>query len=112
MLVVSDRLAANGEFVAVNKVKGDLFMVAGATLYGFSEYMSVGVWDGYILMFLLLANAAEEFLVRQSPLYEVVGQLGMWGTLIIGVQAAVLEHKTVRDVPWNGPVGKFCSTFS
>jgi solute carrier family 35 protein F1/2 len=54
-----------------------------------------------------LANAAEEFLVRRSPLYEVVGQIGMWGTLTIGIQAAVLEHKAVREVPWNGPIGTF-----
>ena len=54
---------------------------------------------------LLSANAAEEFLVRQSPLYEVLGQLGMWGTLIIGIQAAGLEYKGMRDSPWNGPIG-------
>jgi len=56
-----------------------------------------------------LANAAEEFFVRQSPLYEVVGQLGMWATLINGIQAAALEHKNMRDVTWNGPVGEFPS---
>ena len=39
MLVASDKLATNGGFGAVNKVKGDLFMVAGATLYGFSEFI-------------------------------------------------------------------------
>lgn len=85
MLVVSDQLTGNKGSEAVNKVKGDLFMVSGATLYG-------------------LTNAAEEYLVRQSPLYEVVGQLGMWGTLIIGTQAAILEHKAMKDVPWNGPI--------
>lgn len=58
-------------------------------------------------MFPALANAAEEFFVRQSPLYEVLGQLGMWGTLIIGTQAVVLEHNAMRDVPWNGPIGEF-----
>jgi solute carrier family 35 protein F1/2 len=52
------------------------------------------------------ANAAEELLVRQSPLYEVLGQLGMWGTLIIGIQAAALEHKAMRDATWNGPIGE------
>ena len=54
-----------------------------------------------------LANALEEFFVRQSPLYEVVGQLGMWGTLINTVQGAALEHKGMREVPWNGPIGEF-----
>lgn len=37
MLVVSDQLTANGSNGASNKAKGDLFMVTGATLYGFSE---------------------------------------------------------------------------
>ncbi|KAF9786380.1 DUF914-domain-containing protein [Thelephora terrestris] len=85
MLVVSDQLTANGGHEVHDKAKGDLFMVIGATLYGIS-------------------NATEEFLVRKSPLYEVLGQLGMWGTLIIGTQAAVLEHKAIVNVPWNGPI--------
>lgn len=51
-----------------------------------------------------LANAYEEFFVRQSPLYEVVGQLGLWGTIINGVQAAALEHKGIKSTSWNGPV--------
>ena len=55
------------------------------------------------------ANAAEEFFVRQSPLYEVVGQLGMWGTVINGIQAASLEHKLMTEVTWNGTVGEFRS---
>lgn len=55
------------------------------------------------------ANAAEEFFVRQSPLYEVVGQLGMWGTLINGIQAASLEHEGMRTATWNGTIGKFRS---
>jgi len=53
------------------------------------------------------ANAAEEFFVRKSPLYEVVGQLGMWGTLINGIQAASLEHKDMTQATWNGAVGEF-----
>ena len=48
--------------------------------------------------------------MRKSPLYEVVGQLGMWGTLINGVQAASLEHKSMRDATWNGETGEFRST--
>jgi len=55
------------------------------------------------------ANAAEEFFVRQSPLYEVVGQLGMWATLINVTQAAGLEHKGMRNATWNGPIGEFRS---
>jgi len=85
MLVGADHLT-DKDWTALDKVKGDLFMLAGATLYGFT-------------------NAAEEFFVRQSPLYEVVGQLGMWGTLINGIQAAGLEHKAMTQATWNGAVG-------
>lgn len=48
------------------------------------------------------ANATEEFFVRRSPLYEVVGQLGMWGVLINGIQMAGLEHKAMIEATWNG----------
>lgn len=63
-----------------------------------------------LLTFVSSANAAEEFFVRQSPLYEVVGQLGMWGTLINGIQAAGLEHNDMRTATWNGAVGGSHST--
>jgi len=84
MLVASDHLT-DKDYPAVDKVKGDIFMIVGATLYGFT-------------------NATEEFFVRRSPLYEVVGQLGMWGTLINGIQAASLEHGRMKTANWDGPV--------
>lgn len=82
MLVGSDVLTGkNGG--ASSKGKGDAFMILGATLYGFT-------------------NATEEFFVRRSPLYEVVGQLGMWGTVISGIQSASLEHVAMHTAHWNG----------
>lgn len=50
----------------------------------------------------MTANATEEFFVRRSPLYEVVGQLGMWGMIINAIQAAGLEHSAMRTASWNG----------
>lgn len=43
-------------YPAQNKVLGDILMLIGATLYGFS-------------------NAIEEFFIRKRPLYEVVGMV-------------------------------------
>lgn len=34
--------------------------------------------------------------------WQVVGQLGMWGTLINGIQAASLEHVDMTTASWNG----------
>jgi len=82
MLVASDQIT-DKDWTALNRAKGDGFMIAGATLYGFT-------------------NATEEFFVRKRPLYEVVGQLGMYGVLINGIQAAGLEHKAMTMASWNG----------
>ncbi|EIW79261.1 DUF914-domain-containing protein [Coniophora puteana RWD-64-598 SS2] len=82
MLVASDMLT-DKNYPALSRGKGDAFMIVGATLYGFT-------------------NATEEFFVRRRPLYEVVGQLGMWGTLINGIQAAGLEHAAMKTATWNG----------
>jgi len=82
MLVASDELT-DKDWPALSRAKGDVFMLVGASLYGFT-------------------NATEEFFVRRSPLYEVVGQLGMWGTLINGIQAASLEHNGMKHASWNG----------
>ncbi|TCD61781.1 hypothetical protein EIP91_007959 [Steccherinum ochraceum] len=82
LLVASDEIT-DKDWPALSRAKGDVFMLVGATLYGFT-------------------NATEEFFVRKRPLYEVVGQLGMWGTLINGIQAAGLEHNDMRTASWNG----------
>ncbi|KAJ6581379.1 solute carrier family 35 member SLC35F1/F2/F6 [Mycena capillaripes] len=82
LLVGSDELTQK-DWVAAARGKGDAFMIAGATLYGFT-------------------NATEEFFVRKRPLYEVVGQLGMFGFIICGAQAAGLEHEGMKTATWNG----------
>ncbi|KAJ7115841.1 solute carrier family 35 member SLC35F1/F2/F6 [Mycena epipterygia] len=87
LLVGSDELTKK-DWVAAAKGKGDAFMIAGATLYGFT-------------------NATEEFFVRKRPLYEVVGQLGMFGFIICGIQAAGLEHEGMKTVTWNGATTLF-----
>ncbi|PPQ88718.1 hypothetical protein CVT25_009482 [Psilocybe cyanescens] len=84
LLVASDEITQKG-WEAVSRAKGDGFMIAGATLYG-------------------ITNASEEFLVRKRPLYEVVGQLGMWGFIINGVQSSALEWKGMTEVPWTGDI--------
>ncbi|KAI9458146.1 DUF914-domain-containing protein [Lactarius psammicola] len=82
LLVAADQIT-DKDWPALSKGKGDAFMIVGASLYGFT-------------------NATEEFFVRKRPLYEVVGQLGMWGTIINGIQASALEHKKMKEVTWSG----------
>ncbi|KAI0313092.1 DUF914-domain-containing protein, partial [Amylostereum chailletii] len=82
MLVASDEIT-DKDYPALSRAKGDVFMIVGASLYGFT-------------------NATEEFFVRRSPLYEVVGQLGMWGTIINGIQMAGVEHRDIPTMTWSG----------
>ncbi|KAF9434865.1 hypothetical protein BGZ76_007281 [Entomortierella beljakovae] len=83
-LIWSD-MTEGKDFPGSDYVKGDIFALIGATLYGFS-------------------NVGQEYLVRQMPMYEVVGQLGFWATIINGIQLAILERKELRDIQWDGAI--------
>ncbi|KAN0085676.1 Eukaryotic protein of unknown function (DUF914) domain containing protein [Tylopilus felleus] len=81
LLVVSDLVTGkNGQ--SNSRWIGDTLILVAATIFGIS-------------------NATEEFFVRRSPLYEVVGQLGMWGTLVTGIQAFILERDLIASAPWD-----------
>ena len=90
ILIASDHITgADGPGVSRgNQIKGDLFALVGATFYG-------------------LDNVAEEFLVSKRPVYEVVGQLGFWGSIINGVQAAIFDRGSFQAATWNGQVGGY-----
>lgn len=109
MLVVSD-FVTEKNYPALNKGKGDGFMIAGATLYGFSAYHAFLDFPKkcpILTCISISANATEEFFVRKRPLYEVVGQLGMWGFIINGIQSSALEWEGMRDAPWNGGISEY-----
>ncbi|KAF9582428.1 hypothetical protein BGW38_000221 [Lunasporangiospora selenospora] len=83
-LIWSDMVAGK-DFPGSDYLKGDLFCLLGATLYA-------------------LSNVGQEFLVRQRPMYEVVGQLGFWATIINGIQLAILERKEIATINWTPSV--------
>ncbi|ORZ05536.1 hypothetical protein BCR41DRAFT_312254 [Lobosporangium transversale] len=83
-LIWSD-MEAGKDFPGSDYVKGDLFCLLGATLYAIS-------------------NVYQEFLVRQRPLYEVVGQMGFWATIFCGCQLAILEKNEIKDIEWTPSV--------
>ncbi|KAF9363329.1 hypothetical protein BGX34_004373 [Mortierella sp. NVP85] len=84
ILIWSD-MTAGKNFPGSDYLKGDLFCLAGATCYA-------------------LSNVLQEYLVRQKPMYEVVGQLGFWATIINGIQLAILERGELQSITWTGPV--------
>ncbi|KAJ1743149.1 hypothetical protein LPJ68_001268 [Coemansia sp. RSA 1086] len=80
-LLIKGDMDAGKNYEAVDAVKGDIFMLIGATCYAVS-------------------NTLEEFLVRHRPQYETVAWLGFFGTLINGVQMGIIEHNTLQDMAW------------
>ena len=53
----------------------------------------------YILLLTSLFNGKFNICV---PSLKVVGQLGMWGTLINAIQAGSLEYEDITGASWNG----------
>ncbi|KAK5062879.1 hypothetical protein LTR84_004954 [Exophiala bonariae] len=95
ILLGSDHLTGSngGDISSGNQLKGDLFALLGATCYG-------------------LCNVYEEWFVSGRPLYEVIGQLGFWATIINGVQAGIFDRQAFRSATWNGKVGGYLTGYT
>lgn len=93
VLIASDHLTGSDADAASDQVKGDLFALLGATFYG-------------------LTNVAEEYLVSKRPIYEVLGQLSLYGMVIMGVQAAIFDRDSFRSAVWNSDVGGYLAGYT
>ncbi|KAL3475231.1 hypothetical protein BJX99DRAFT_163269 [Aspergillus californicus] len=95
VLIASDHIQGTngGDISRGNQIKGDLFALLGASFYG-------------------LANTGEEYFVSTAPMYEVIGQMGFFGMIINGVQAAIFDRESIRDAHWNGKVGGYLTGYT
>ncbi|KAI3070606.1 hypothetical protein CBS147353_6741 [Aspergillus niger] len=94
-LIASDRItgADDGNYSRADLIKGDLFALLGATFYG-------------------LANTGEEVFVSTAPVYEVLGQMAMYGMVINGVQAGVFDRNSFHNAIWNFQVGIYLTGYT
>ncbi|KAI5924505.1 solute carrier family 35 member F1 [Camillea tinctor] len=88
MLLASDHMQGTNGGPGEDLLKGDLFALLGATLYG-------------------LTNTFEEFLVSKRPMYEVLSFVGLFGMCINGVQAAIFDRQSFQQATWNGAVAGY-----
>ncbi|EPS34689.1 hypothetical protein PDE_09653 [Penicillium oxalicum 114-2] len=95
VLIASDHItgANGGDVSSGHQLKGDLFALLGASFYG-------------------LTNTAEEYFVSKKPVYEVLGQLSLYGCIIDGVQSAIFERSNYHTSVWNGKVGGYLTGFT
>ncbi|KAG9351434.1 hypothetical protein JZ751_022684 [Albula glossodonta] len=60
--------------------------------------------DGLVLISAALyavSNVCQEYTVKNLSRTEFLGMVGLFGTLISGIQLAILEHKAVAVIKWD-----------
>ncbi|KAK8061331.1 hypothetical protein PG994_007697 [Apiospora phragmitis] len=88
ILLASDHIQGSNGGPGENLLKGDLFGLAGATLYG-------------------LSNVFEEWFVSKRPVYEVLSFLGLFGIIVNGVTGAIFDRTTLIGSTWDGDVAGY-----
>lgn len=81
-MVGADIVAGRTEESGSNVLLGDSLVLLSATLYAVS-------------------NVCQEHTVKNLSRVEFLGTMGLFGTIISGIQFAVLESRAVADIPWN-----------
>ncbi|RDW66708.1 DUF914-domain-containing protein [Coleophoma crateriformis] len=93
LLLGSDHITGSNGGSPPTMLKGDLFGLAGATLYG-------------------LSNVFEEWFVSKRPAWEVLGMLGFFGVIINGITCAIFDKQSFRDATWDGQVGGYIAGYT
>ncbi|KAI3881345.1 hypothetical protein MKX03_025652 [Papaver bracteatum] len=88
VLVIFSDVHAADRAGGSHPIKGDLHVIAGATLYG-------------------VTNTSEEFLVKNVDRVEVMAMLGLFGAIISAIQIAILERNELKAIHCQGAV-KIC----
>lgn len=88
ILLASDHITGSNGGNPSTMLKGDLFALAGATLYG-------------------LSNVFEEWFVSKRPMYEVLGMLGLFGIIINGITAAIFDRHSFQHSVWDSQVAGY-----
>ncbi|XP_053209117.1 solute carrier family 35 member F2-like [Panonychus citri] len=78
-LIYSDLDESTKETEVKNRFLGDMLCILGATLYGIS-------------------NVTQEYVVKSYSIVEFLGMIGLFGSLISGVQLAILERDQVEKL--------------
>ncbi|XP_025890836.1 solute carrier family 35 member F2 isoform X1 [Nothoprocta perdicaria] len=92
-MVGADILAGRQDTEGSDVVIGDVLVLLGASLYAIS-------------------NVSEEYIVKNLSRVEFLGMVGLFGTIISGLQLAILEHKDIMKIQWNWKVALLFAAFA
>uniref|UniRef100_A0A8C5T1K9 Solute carrier family 35 member F2 n=1 Tax=Malurus cyaneus samueli TaxID=2593467 RepID=A0A8C5T1K9_9PASS len=92
-MVGADILAGRQEGEGSDVVIGDVLVLLGASMYAIS-------------------NVGEEYIVKKLNRVEFLGMVGLFGTIISGLQLAIVEHKEIMRIQWSWKVALLFSAFA
>ncbi|XP_036379118.1 solute carrier family 35 member F2-like [Megalops cyprinoides] len=70
--------------------------------------------DGLVLIsaaFYAVSNVCQEYTVKNLSRTEFLGMMGLFGTLISGIQLSILEHKAVAVITWDWTIVLLFATY-
>ncbi|XP_076915747.1 uncharacterized protein LOC143575201 [Bidens hawaiensis] len=82
LVIFSDVHASDHSQSGSNPVKGDLLVIAGATLYA-------------------VCNVSEEFFTKTADQVELLAMLGLFGAIFSGIQISVFEREELKSIHWS-----------
>ncbi|GAA0175018.1 hypothetical protein LIER_28277 [Lithospermum erythrorhizon] len=82
VLVIFSDAHAEDRSSGSNPIKGDLLVIAGATLYG-------------------VTNVSEEYFVKSADRTELMALLGFFGAIVSACQIAIIERTELKSIHWS-----------
>ncbi|KAM4681636.1 solute carrier family 35 member F2 [Amazona ochrocephala] len=92
-MVGADILAGRQDNEGSDVVIGDVLVLLGASLYAIS-------------------NVSEEYIVKNLSRVEFLGMVGLFGTIISGLQLAIVEHREIMRIQWNWKIALLFTAFA
>ncbi|XP_032075108.1 solute carrier family 35 member F2 [Thamnophis elegans] len=92
-MVGADILAGRQDGEGSDVVIGDVLVLLGASLYAIS-------------------NVSEEYIVKNLSRMEFLGMVGLFGTVLSGLQLAIVEHRDIANIQWNWKIALLFVAFA
>ncbi|XP_067101783.1 solute carrier family 35 member F2-like [Osmerus mordax] len=92
-MVGADLMSGRDQGSTSNILLGDGLVLVSATLYAVS-------------------NVCQEYTVKNLSREEFLGMVGLFGTLISGIQMGIVEYKDVASVQWSWKIGLLFSGYA
>ncbi|XP_012585284.1 PREDICTED: solute carrier family 35 member F2 isoform X2 [Condylura cristata] len=92
-MVGADILAGREDNSGSDVLIGDVLVLLGASLYAVS-------------------NVCEEYIVKKLSRQEFLGMVGLFGTIISGIQLLIVEYKDIASIHWDWKIALLFVAFA